>query len=360
MPRCNEGSELTKIQTRQTELAMLKILAFLCVVCLHVAAKPWQVLSVDTWQWKIASCFRGSWGVPVFVMISGRFLLDPERDVSIQKLKKYFLRAVTAFLFWSLAYEVYQLAVAYPSRNVEYINWKWEVVEFMTGEYHLWYLPMLAGLYLVTPFLRKITQDRALTQWYLFLFVAFESIACYGVNLPKIGALIKPIFDNMHFRFAMGYTGYYVMGYYLFSVELSRNKEYALYIAGAVTMVLSSTADVLYGVYLGDRSSFFTGNLSPNIMLSATAIFAFFCKAVPRINIGEALRRWIEKLEKLGFGAYLIHVLFICLLTDFIGIESLKINPLLWIPVLTVLIAAISLICAALIRKIPKVGRFIA
>ena len=68
----------------------------------------------------------------------------------------------------------------------------------------------------------------------------------------------------------------------------------------------------------------------------------------------------ISKLAELGFGAYLIHALFINIVTDFIGVEFQTGNPLFWIPVLTVLVAALSLACAAVIRKIPKIGTFIA
>ena len=56
----------------------------------------------------------------------------------------------------------------------------------------------------------------------------------------------------------------------------------------------------------------------------------------------------------------MIHALFINIVTDFIGVEFQVGNPLFWIPVLTVLVAALSLACAAFIRKIPKIGTFVA
>lgn len=351
---------MTQLRQRQAELDMLKLCAFVCVVCLHVAAKVWQVMPVDSWQWQTANFFRGTWGVPVFVMISGRFLLDPEREVDRRKLLKYVLRVLAAFVFWSLFYELYQLFVAYPSRGVTEINWKWEAVEFMTGEYHLWYLPMLAGLYLVTPFLRKITQDRALMRWYLVLFVIFETLSCYGVRLPKIGVLIKPLFDNANFHFAMGYTGYFVLGYYLYREKISAKTEGMLYVLGALCLILTTAANQQYSVFAGERSTLFSDNLTPNVMISAGAIYVFFCKRVSGWIRDTKAASWASRLESLGFGGYLIHVVFISLLVDFVGIDFLTENPLLWIPVLTAVICVASLAVAACLRKLPLIGKYIA
>lgn len=347
-------------QERQTNLDLLKLCAFACVVCLHVAAKPWQVLSVDTFEWQIANAFRSTWGVPVFVMVSGRFLLDSTRKVDAGKLRHYLTRVITAFVFWSAFYEWYQLCVAYPSRGVTQIDWKWEVVEFMTGEYHLWYLVMLAGLYLVTPFLRKICQDKQLVRWYLVLFFASETLSCYGVSLPKVGVLINPLVSNMCFRFAMGYTGYLVLGYFLASETISARAERWIYVLGVLSLIITPLANGWYALQLGERTGFFSGNLAPNIIIASAAIYVFFCKRVSRIAFNPRVSHVISELEKLGFGAYLIHVLFINLTVDFIGIEFINNNPVLWIPVLSILIAVVSLGCAAVLRKIPVIGNYIA
>ena len=352
---------MKQLRQRQAELDMLKLCAFVCVVCLHVAATVWGNTPTGSWQWQVSNFFRGTWGVPVFVMISGRFLLDPQREADSRKLLRYLLRVTVAFAFWSLFYEMYQVFVAYPSRGVTEVNWKWEAVESMTGEYHLWYLPMLAGLYLVTPFLRKITQDRPLMRWYLVLFAVFETVACYGVRLPKIGALIAPVFQNMHFQFAMGYTGYFVMGYYLFSAKWTKKAELWLYLAGILCLIATPLADIAYNLSAdAERSTLFSENLTPNVMISAAAIYVFFCRRVSGWLRDSKVSKWASELESLGFGAYLLHMVFICLMTDCIGIEFLTDNPLFWIPVLTVGISAVSLAGAALLRKIPVIGKYIA
>ena len=345
---------------RQTELDLLKICAFICVVCLHVAAELWFAIPVKTWQWQVANIFRGTWGVPVFVMVTGRFLLAPERSVDDKKLGKYFMRAVIAFLVWSAIYEGYRIVFTSLSQGIDSINWKWELVEFMDGEFHLWYLPMLAGLYLVTPFLRKICQDIKLMRWYVLLFFVMESLTRYGVKLPMVGVLLQPVMENMMFRFALGYTGYMVLGYYLSKENISEKVERGLYIVGLLCMIMAPAANSFFTMRRGEYVAEFSAELTPNMILASAAMYTFFCKRVSKMKFSEKAAAWISKLAELGFGAYLIHALFINIVTDFIGVEFQVGNPLFWIPVLTVLVAALSLACAAFIRKIPKIGTFVA
>lgn len=351
---------MTQIKTRETELDLLKICAFFCVVCLHVAAELWFVIPADTWQWQITNAFRGTWGVPVFVMVTGRFLLDPERTVDSKKLGKYFLRAVVAFLVWAAVFEAYRLFVAFPIKNITETNWKWEIVQFVKGEYHLWYLPMLAGLYLVTPFLRRICQDMKLMRWYLLLFFAMESLNRYGVKLPMAGVLLQPVMDNMSFRFTLGYTGYMVLGYYLSKEDIPEKVEWALYIVGVLCLVMAPVANSIYTIHKGEYMSTFSSELTPNMILASAAVYIFFCKRVSKVKFSERAACRISMLAELGFGAYLIHVLFINLVVDVIGVDFQTGNPLLWIPVLTIVFAAASYVCAACIRKIPVIGRLIA
>ena len=72
---------------RQTELDILRLLATLAVIMIHGGLNPL------TDNLMIKYMYRGMhaaivWCVPVFFMISGRFFLDPERDVSTKKPPK--------------------------------------------------------------------------------------------------------------------------------------------------------------------------------------------------------------------------------------------------------------------------------
>ncbi len=67
-------------------------------------------------------------------MISGRFFLDPDREMPFSKILRSVERLVLAFVVWNVVY-------------------------------HFWYLYMIVGLYLITPFLRRIAEDKQLSEY---------------------------------------------------------------------------------------------------------------------------------------------------------------------------------------------------
>ena len=137
---------------RQPELDILRLLAILAVIAIHSAGG----LTIHTATFPISVHVMIVWCVPVLFMISGRFFLDPCRDVSLRKiLTKYVPRIVIAFLFWSIVYTVYYVVSGiYDGLNIFGI-----LSQFLEGPYHFWYLFVLIGLYLLTPFLRRIAED---------------------------------------------------------------------------------------------------------------------------------------------------------------------------------------------------------
>ena len=67
---------------------VLRVIAILAVIVLHVAVKPFGNTDVFSFTWEMANMWEGlvRWGVPVFVMISGALFLDPTREISFHKL----------------------------------------------------------------------------------------------------------------------------------------------------------------------------------------------------------------------------------------------------------------------------------
>lgn len=86
----------------------------LAVIVLHVSGGWLESLPVGTTDWHALNMWDSlcRWCVPVFVMCSGMFLLDPQKALSWPSLfLRYILRMVTALLFWGAAYRLlYELA----------------------------------------------------------------------------------------------------------------------------------------------------------------------------------------------------------------------------------------------------------
>ena len=112
------------MKKRETELDILRISALMMVILVHICGIQIETLPSTDKNWQIMVFLRAivTWEVPVYIMISGRFFLDPERNITFGKIGKSILRLVLAFVLWDVAYQLYYIAAgAYAD-----LNWcKW-------------------------------------------------------------------------------------------------------------------------------------------------------------------------------------------------------------------------------------------
>ncbi len=209
---------------RQTELDILRLLATLAVIMIHGGLNPL------TDNLMIKYMYRGMhaaivWCVPVFFMISGRFFLDPERDVSAKKILTVYLpHIIVPFLVWSGVYTAYGLI----SGSYSHLSTFGVIAEFIHGPYHLWFLYSLAGLYLLTPILRKAAADGKTLAYFLIMFAAVNVVTQYLIYVPKIGGMISDFIERTGLRAVTGYMGYFMLGYFLYSKKDNMSKKQRL------------------------------------------------------------------------------------------------------------------------------------
>lgn len=349
---------MSTIKRRETELDILRFMATLAVVLTHVCGGPIKTLNILDVDWQILNCFRSAitWDVPVFVMISGGMFLNPGKDLTLKVLYgKYIKRLVVAFLFWSAIFQAYYTAQAIYTDSFS-LNWKGVLSEFLIGPYPFWYLFMFAGVYAVVPFLKKITTDKRLTEYFLVLFFIFQILICYGQAMPIIGNTLSAILNNIDFTFAIGFVGYFVLGYYLKTYAISKKAEYILYASGALLVPLCCYVTTKQSVMNMEYTETFSKYLMPNIIIESAAIYTFFVKRVSKINFKEKTVKIFSKLTEYGFGVYLIHAL----INELIGLTgwiAVTISPFISVPLLTMVVYGISLIATIVIRKIPFIGK---
>ena len=330
---------------REVELDILRILALLAVISVHSTGMGTEDISVTSVEKQILIFFDSivTWQIPVYVMISGRFFLDPERDMPANKLGKAISRIIIAFVFWNIIYQVfYCLTGQYAD-----LNWKGVISEVIKGPYHFWYLFMIVCLYAITPFLRLITKDKKLMEYFILLFFIFESLVGYGVELPGIGNTLSEILTSANFHFALGYSGYYILGYYLQKYGLPNRLEFVLYGIAIILMVMASVATLRRSIVEGANYEWYTGYLKPNIIIVSSAIYLFFTKRVSRIHFAEEVIEVITKLSEYSFGVYLIHALILTMI-GYTGLTPVIMHP--------VIVLGTFMICSVIIGCIRKIS----
>lgn len=142
---------------RRWYLDILRIVSMAAVVVIHTAAFYFLRLDPGTPNWLVSEFWDGCmrWAVPVFVMISGALFLDPYKEMSIKKLyTSNIFRVVLIILFWGFVYACVGGIPEVPtwSKMISFVE------TWLMGHYHMWFLYMIAGLYMVTPLLRAIVR----------------------------------------------------------------------------------------------------------------------------------------------------------------------------------------------------------
>lgn len=352
MDRCLINSEV--YNKREDEIDLLRILALLAVIMVHCSGiDKNKLVNIDIYT-KIVIFVTSivTWQVPIFVMISGRYFLDPDRKVSVRKITKAIKRLIVAFVVWDIIYQIYYI---FFTNIYDGLNWKGILCQILIGPYHFWFLFMIVFIYAISPFLRKITTDKNLMEYFLLLFILFELLSSYGINFPVIGSTLVEMLNKINFHFALGYSGYYILGYYLYKYRPSLKAEVFLYICGVSLLIGAGIATVYRVGIEGYNGEWYTKYLYPNIIIEAAAVYVFFVKRVGKCQFTKQTRIWIRKLSEYSFGVYLVHAL-VNEAVSYIRIDIFS-NPVIRLPIVLLIIYVVSNILVLLIRRIPFIGR---
>lgn len=339
---------------------LLRVVAMLAVIVLHLAGSQLDNVPVGSVEFHVLNTYDGltHWCVPVFVMLSGMFLLDPKHNLSPSKLVfGHILRLAVALLVWGTAYAL-EVQVAASG-----LSWQslWAALhQVLLGKthFHLWFLYMMIGLYLITPILRAFVRgaSRGDFHWFFLLVFLFANVLPTLLRL-RPSQTISLWVNNLDIRLVLGYVGYYVLGYYLKNFTLNRAAEYLIYILGA----LGAAATVGGTAWLSQRRGELIQTLynydSPNIVLMSVAVFVLF-RYVLGVSEERSRRQRVSGVAKVSFGVYLVHVFFLIVL-DRLNITVLSFPPALAVPVLAAAVFLCSFAVAWLISKLPLAGRYL-
>jgi surface polysaccharide O-acyltransferase-like enzyme len=289
-----------------------RALAISLVVILHIAAamvdKGYASGRVEWWVANLVDSVARI-GVPLFVLVSGTLLLDPQREESLPVFfRKRFVKVLIPLLGWSAIYITWR--IFYEGDTFTLQQAFLAVIE-NTVAYHFWFLYMILGLYLVVPVLRIFTRTASEKDFKYFIIIWFIAV-CLPPFLTKFFDVTLADF----WVIIIGFSGYFVGGYYLTQAKFTlRSKRWVLAIYSVSLLV------TVLGTYLllrqnGQYDSYFYEYLSPNVILMSLSAYLLM-RWLPYERIYQKLP-WLGRLVALvcvtSFGVYMVHVLLLSLL----------------------------------------------
>ena len=339
-------------------LDLLRILAVIAVIIIHVTAEFWYIRPNDTLSWQINNIFNSlsAWGVPVFIMISGALLLPKEKKIEIKDIWfKYIPRMVLILFFWGVFYSLYEQGSLTLSSLI--VAFKYVIAG--NAYSHLWYLYMLIGLYVMLPILKIITRSASKIELEYMLIVGILLISLVPMVLQvKQIALLKNTMSMLHMDIFGEFVIYFIMGYYLDKYRISKTNCNHLYIATIVTVIFT-VISTIYFTYNAIEFSVASGITSLASILMAVSIFLLAQNFETKISENVNVAKKITTSASLVFGIYLIHFLVEKELLK-LGVHSEMFNAFISVPVVTITIFVISYVLVWILYKVPIIRKILS
>ena len=352
-------------KNRIVYLDMIRIVSCILVVLVHVSAYGVNCYDVYSMDFCVANLFHilSFSGVSLFVMISGALALrqDKETDLKDLLLKKtiYFF---LLYYFWKFVYQI----VIMLEEGMVFIpeNIKEELILALVkqrGYYHLWYLPMIAILYMVVPLIKKSMADKAICKYFICMFfvtaLLFPTLFLYEFKFKYI---FVSFFDFNDFSFFGGYLGYFIMGHLLHNwreeiTPLIRSIILGIGILGfVVACVLGTKASIDAGTpVFSMQTPFVVTNF-----FTSVALFCGLQMLGGKVSNDEKTTRVLKNISGLTLGIYLLHPLILNLYLK-LRQGIFRCNPIWEIPLALICTVTVPAVFVAILKKIPFVRKIV-
>lgn len=341
---------------REENLDLLRIVACIMVIIIHVSA--YYVINYE----KVGGSYftiGNIWNsfarpaVPIFILLAGKYALSNKKNIEISY---YYKKTLKNIYIPTFIYSILYFGYCYFLIAIKYIlNLKIEdkytpIKQLIIGApfYHMWYLYMTIGLYLLAPFLirLRIKIGEKLFRNIGIIFIIFglliylfqnylEQIDFY--NRDDILKCLRYFWMFNQFKF-INYLGYFILGYSLKDKKIN----FKLGIIGALISLL-----IMFILVEFTKNLFYYSNNFFFVMIASILLYLSFSSLKIDKNISL-----IEKVVSKTFSIYLLHAGILNIIQlIFKHVLNYDMNPVYGIPILILVVFIISYVVASIIEK---------
>lgn len=336
----------------------LRIFAAFWVVATHVIGPNWSIYAVGTPQWFFVNLYGvlTRCAVPLFLMVSGAaFLRRPEPPTLSRLFRKNIAHLLTVYLVWVLLYamDTVSLPVLFSREGPEAL-----LQACLKPKYHLWFLPRMIGTYLLLPVLWAIAHCRQ-GRYVRYLSVLFLLLYFLPRSLNTVPEL-QP-YAKFLLQFELPLTSFFcyvLLGYALSRVELRRLPTWALLAGVVLTIVAAAGWNWFQMVHTDNHGAPVYDMTALSSCLEAGWFFLLFRRLGER-KLPRKLTAVICELSSCTLTVYLLHVFILERLQGRFDLSAFPLGAALGIPAVSLLIFLLCLPVAAVLRRIPRLGKWI-
>ncbi len=353
-------NETESVPQREYYIDVARVLSMISVVLIHVGAINWYDAPFSPYPWGVLNLFDilARYCVPVFLMISGYLFLDPRRNIPIKKIyTRYLPRLVAAFLFWAFLYALITSGFVTQRTFSNGVGLKL-VQDTFWGHYHMWYMYVIVGLYIITPALRPIAANRQATIYFLIASYLLKYALTMIQMIPFIYEHTAKYTNRLELSFISGYVFYYLAGYFFATEDFTVRQRRIIYAVGIVALIFSITVVTVYVLVMQFPLSELHEYYTAGIPIYSIAVFVFFRYKFSDVDPDTRIMKIVLWLSKLSFGVYMAHDFGLIVLKK-IGITPMITTPFISMPLLTLIDLVITVAIAWIVSLIPGLKKWI-
>lgn len=312
----------------------IRVIATVAVVLQHVSHAAFRnpgLVSPREWAFATGMVSFTNWAVPVFVLLSGALLLERRPESLAAFYRRRFARVGIPLVFWSGAYLLVS-AVAGSDTSL------WALLERLAEGrpyYHLYFLYVIAGLYLVTPMLRTWAATASEREIRLAVGLTF-AVAAGGSMLGARGGTALTRF--------IPYLGYFLAGWAIRRGVLRWHPSWTTWGTAALSAAALTAVTIGIGDPRGLTTAYLLDYLSVLLIPMSVAVFAALVAWPWPPPEASGFSRACAALSPLTLGVYLIHPALLKVFA-MAGIRGTQAPVELWIPG----VAALALVASTAI-----------
>lgn len=333
------------MNNRESNMDTLRVFACILVVTLHCTV-PFLIANMNDFNSNFAfssilAVFTRV-SVPIFIMISGRYIISNLNNLNISEFyKKRLPRILIPFIFWNIFYGIVSCILT-PDVTPYLL-----LTNFLNGgtSIHLWFLYLMLGLYILTPVIYKIKEKISPKNFMIFSFI----LLFIGFGSELLRSITQ--FKNIPLYYPVEFIGYYLVGYTLKDIKFENKTKFLLF--GYIGLCLLGAILSLLAEYNGSELAFyFHTSLNPPTLLATLCLYLYF-NSITLTNFK------FSNLSKYTLGIYGFHMFFLVLimhLTDNSITNIVAIDILLYISITFIL----SLLTSKVLYKFKLTRKFVS
>ncbi len=326
---------------RKTWADLCRVAAIFGVVVIHACgANFYQFGKISTPDWLsinlLDSLVRCS--VPLFVMLSGALILSPQdKPATPLQIIGRIRKVAIPLLTWNVAYLLY--VSHFTGQVIDWLSMFRQV-----PMYHLWFVYMIIGLYLLLPVLQAVFDAIAKrSDLQRYLLALWLVVTCVPVYYPL------PILALVQQTSLLGYAGYFLIGGIVANTHQRSGKTlfWVLAYLAAVLVTFWLTWHFSDATQSVDERAYL--DFSPNVFLASLAAFILFTRLSTAVHC-TALH-WISDR---AFLVFFMHVVVLERVQNQVAALGFPIGVAVHTVLVSVLTFLFCLGIASLLRLLPK------